>query len=39
MVLEEGERGTLMKSHQYPDGVLLEDVGLWKLPEFLDHTT
>ena len=39
MVLEEGGRGTLMKSHQYPDGVLMEDVDLWKLPEFLDHTT
>ena len=39
MVLEEAEGGTRMRSHQYPEGILLEAVSLWKLPDFLDSTT
>ena len=39
MVLEETERGTRMRSQQYPEGVLLETVSLWRLPDFLDYTT
>ena len=39
MVLEEAERGTRMRSQQYPEGVLLEAVSLWRLPDFLNYTT
>ena len=39
MILEEAERGTRMRSPQYPEGVLLEAESLWRLPDFLDSTT
>ena len=39
LALEEAGNGTRMWSHQYPDGVQLENVRLWRLLDFLDHTT
>lgn len=38
LVLEEADRGTRMFSHQYPDGVILENVNSWRLDEFLGRT-
>ena len=39
LALEEAGNGTRMWSHQHPTGVALDDVHLWQLPDFLDHTT
>ena len=39
MVLEEAEGGTRMRTQDYREGVLLEGVSLWKLADFLEHTT
>ncbi len=39
VALEEAPNGTRMWSHEYPDGVLLENIHLWRLPDFLGHTT
>ena len=39
LALEEAGSGTRMWSHQHPEGVLLQDVHLWQLPDFLNHTT
>ena len=38
LALEEAPTGTRMWSHRYPEVELLEDVSLWDLPDFLDHT-
>src|SRR5690606_22195080 len=39
LALEESGNGTRMWSHQLPAGVMLDGVHLWRLPDFLDHTT
>ena len=38
LALEESTNGTQMWSHQFPEGIELEGVNLWKLTEFLDRT-
>ncbi len=38
LALEEGNNGTQLWSHSYPEGQLLSDVHLWRLPDFLDQT-
>lgn len=39
LALEEADNGTCMWSHEHPAGVQLDGVHLWRLPDFLDHTT
>lgn len=39
LALEEADNGTRMWSHHYPAGVVLDGVHLWRLPDFLGHTT
>nr|WP_246274687.1 SIR2 family protein [Hyphomicrobium sulfonivorans] len=39
LALEEAANGTRMWSHKHPAGVPLDGVHLWRLPDFLDHTT
>ena len=38
LALEQADNGTRMWSHLHPDGVLLDNVHLWQLPDFLHHT-
>lgn len=39
LALEEADNGTRMWSHEHPAGVQLDGVHLWRMPDFLDHTT
>lgn len=39
LALEAADNGTRMWSRKYPAGVVLEDINIWRLPDFLDHTT
>ena len=39
LALEESSTGTRMWSPRVPDGTILEDAKLWRLSDFLDHTT
>ena len=39
LALEEANSGTLLWSNGHPNGQLLSDVHLWRLPDFLDRST
>ena len=39
LVLEESSTGTRMWSHRIPDGTILPGIKLWRLPDFLEHTS
>lgn len=39
LALEESSLGTRMWSPRVPDGAVLQDAKMWRLPDFLKHTT
>ena len=39
LALEESQSGTIVRSNHCPAGQVLNDIDLWQLATFLDHTT